>query len=221
MEHFFWLHMNHDVHNISMNFILGLPQSKSGKDSIFMVVDIFSCMAHFIPCHKTNDGCIVANLFFWEVVRLHGLPKTIMSDKDSKFLNHYWRTLWNKLGIKLLLRCFVGKSLRSWKDWLPHIEFSYNHVINSITAHTPFDLVYNFNLITVLDLLHFSNVSSMINYDGVTKDKFVKDLHTKRKPIKEKKKVFNEGHLVWVHLTKERFPNLRKSKLFPRDVGPF
>ena len=59
-------------------------------------------MAHFIACKKTNDATNIANLFFSEIVKLHGLPLSIVSDKDTQFVGHFWRSLWNKLGTNLI-----------------------------------------------------------------------------------------------------------------------
>jgi transposase InsO family protein len=135
--------------DISMDFVLGLPRTKKGRDSIFLVVDRFSKMAHFIPCHNTDGASSVAALFFRENIRLHGIPNTIVSDHDAKFLSQFSRSLWNKLGTKLLfsttchpqtdgqtkvvnrtlstmLRAVLDKNLKHWEDWLPHVEFAYN-----------------------------------------------------------------------------------------------
>jgi transposase InsO family protein len=130
-------------------FCVGFTRTKRGRDSIFVVVDRFSKMAHFIPCHETDDASHIADLFFRELIRLHGVPNTIVSDRDTKFLSHFWRTLWAKLGTKLLfsttyhpqtegqievlnstmstmLSAVLKKNIKMWEECLPHVEFAYN-----------------------------------------------------------------------------------------------
>ena len=144
---------------------MGLPRTKKGKDSVFVVVVRFSKMAHFIPYHKSDDASHVADLFFREIVRLHGVPRTIVSDRNVKFMSYFWKTLWAKLGTKLLfsitchpqtdvqtevvnrtlsmlLRTMIKRNLNEWEDCLPHVEFAYNRAIHSTTQMCPFEVVY-------------------------------------------------------------------------------
>lgn len=203
----------HPWNDISMDFVVGLPRTRTGKDSIFVVVDRFSKMAHFIPCHKTDDAMHIANLFFREVVRLHGMPKTIVSDRDTKFLSYFWKTLWSKLGTKLLfsttchpqtdgqtevvnrtlstlLRALIKKNLKTWEDCLPHVEFAYNHSVHSATKFSPFQIVYGFNPITPLDLMPLP-LSERVSMDGKKKADLVQQIHEQaRKNIEEKTKQY-------------------------------
>ena len=243
--------------DISMDFVLGLPRTKRGRDIIFMVVDRFSKMAHFIPCHKTDDASIVADLFFREVVRLHGMPRTIVSDRDTKFLSYFWKNLWAKLGTRLLfsttchpqtdgqtetvnrtlstlLRALIKKNLKTWEDCLPHVKFAYNRSMHSTTKFTPFQFVYGFNPLAPVDLFALP-LKEQTNLDGSQKADFVKSLHEQvKKNIEERTKMYarkknkgrkelvlQPGDLVWIHLGKDRFPHVRKSKLMKRKDGPF
>jgi len=88
--------------DVSMEFVVALPRTQRGKDSIMVVIGMFSKMVYFVACHKTDDASHIADLYFKQVIRLHKVPRTIVSDRDTKFLSHFWRSLWDVLITKLL-----------------------------------------------------------------------------------------------------------------------
>jgi hypothetical protein len=186
--------------DISMDFVLGLPRTKRGRDSIFVIVDRFSKMAHFIPCHKRMTLCMLL-ICSLESVRLHGMPRTIVSNRDAKFLSYFWKTLWCKLGTKLLfsttyhpqtdgqtevvnrtlstlLRAMIRKNIKTWEECLLHVEFAYNRAVHSATKFSPFEIVYGFNPLTPLDLSPLP-LTEHVNLDGKKKADFVKQIHVK------------------------------------------
>jgi transposase InsO family protein len=124
-----------------MDFIKALPKAH-GKSVILTVVDRFSKFAHFIPLSHPYTAASVARAFFNEIVRLHGLPESIVSDQDPVFTGHVWRDLFKLSGVTLkmstafhpqtdgqfevvnksismYLRCITGDRPRTWLDLLP------------------------------------------------------------------------------------------------------
>ena len=146
--------------SLSMDFITDLPSSNL-KDSILVVVDRLTKMAHFIPCNKTITGEETAKLFLENIYRIHGLPNDIVSDRGSQFISNFWRGLFQILGVKInlstayhpqsdgqtervnqileqYLRCSVNYQQDNWAELLPLAEFAYNNTVHSSTKQTPF-----------------------------------------------------------------------------------
>jgi hypothetical protein len=148
----------------SMDFIEALPKVH-GKSVILTVVDRFSKLAHFIPLSHPYTASSVAWAFFSEVVRPHGIPESIVSDRDPVFTGNIWKDLFNKSGVALkmstafhpqtdgqskavnktismYLRCITRDRPRSGIDWLPWAEYCYNTSYHSALKTTPFHVVY-------------------------------------------------------------------------------
>src|SRR5438034_7431599 len=86
---------------IGMDFIVGLPRTQRGNDSIWVIVDRLTKVAHFIPVKSTYRGDKYAELYIQHILRLHGVPKRIVSDRGPQFTSYFWRSLHNALGTTL------------------------------------------------------------------------------------------------------------------------
>lgn len=153
--------------SISMDFITKLPVS-SGFDSILVIVDRLSRGTHLEPCQESMTAKQVGHLYLKTVYRHHGLPDTIVSDRDTKFVAHFWRELHKLFNTKLsmssafhpqtdgmpenknqvieaYLRSFVSYHQDDWVDLLPFCEVAINNSQSTATGHSPFYLNYGFN----------------------------------------------------------------------------
>jgi transposase InsO family protein len=151
--------------DISMDFIVGLPLTTRKKDSIWVVVDRLTKTAHFIAVHTTYSVHQYAELYKDQIVRLHGIPKTIISHRGTQFVAHFWEQLHECLGTKLIrsssyhpqtdgqterinqiledmLRASILHFDKSWDKCLSLVEFSYNNSYQASLKMAPFDALY-------------------------------------------------------------------------------
>lgn len=154
--------------SVAMDFIVDLPLS-NGCDSIWVMVDPFTKMAHFIPLKKEQKKAEdLVRIFAREYWRLHGIPLDIVSDRDSRFTSHLWKDFLKLVGVKsrmstafhpqsdgqtervnqileIYLRAFVNYEMANWADLLPMAEFAYNNGRSSATGMTPFFANYGYH----------------------------------------------------------------------------
>jgi hypothetical protein len=166
---------------ISMDLITQLPKSRKGNDCIVVFVDRFSKLMHCTATQTTVTATQLAEIFLREVVRHHGIPKAIISDRDPRFTSIFWRSLWKLMGTKLkmssayhpqtdgqtermnrtleeILRAFVNREIDDWDLHLVTAEIAINNSVQESTGFTPFYLNSgrhpNFSLSHALSQLH-------------------------------------------------------------------
>jgi transposase InsO family protein len=174
---------DHNWDSVSMDFVVRLPMTLTGYDAVMVVVDRLTKMAHLVPSTTDSTAEDTARLFFDEIFRLHGLPASIVSDRDPKFTSAFWQTLFSLTGTKLkmstayhpqtdgqterlnrtmeeMLRAYVAYDMRNWDFLLPAVEFAYNSSVQESTKHTPFYLNYGFHPRAPLDVFAVSQEGS-------------------------------------------------------------
>ena len=149
---------------VSLDFVEGLPRS-GNSDTILVVVDKYSKFAHFIPLRHPFTALSVAKAFLDHVYKLHGLPSSLVSDRDRVFTSNLWKELFALAGVQLrmssayhpqmdgqtervnqcmetYLRCFVHACPTKWSSWLSLAEFWYNTSSHSALGRSPFEVLY-------------------------------------------------------------------------------
>jgi hypothetical protein len=148
-----------------MDFVTGLPRTQKGNNSIWVIIDRLTKVAHFIPVKTTFGGATLAQIYLKEIVRLHGIPRKIVSDRGTQFTSKFWMSLQQAMGTKLdfstayhpqsggqtervnkvledLLRAYVLTFDRNWESSLPYAEFSYNNNYHASIKMSPFEALY-------------------------------------------------------------------------------
>ncbi|GJU51680.1 putative reverse transcriptase domain-containing protein [Tanacetum coccineum] len=151
--------------NITMDFVTKLPKTTSGQDTIWVIVDRLTKSAHFLPIKETDSMEKLTRQYLKEVVSRHGVPVSIISDRDSKFTSHFWKSLNEALGTQLdmstayhpqtdgqsertiqtlkdMLRACVIDFGKGWDKYLHLVEFSYNNTYHTSIKVAPFEALY-------------------------------------------------------------------------------
>jgi hypothetical protein len=142
-----------------------LPKTHTGEDSIWVVVDHLMKSAHFISIKVKDPMDKLARLYVQNVVRLHGVPSAIISDRDSHFTSRFWQSLQREMWTKLkfsttfhpqtdgqsertnhipddMLQAYVLEFKRSWVQYLPLIEFAYNNSYQATIGMSSYEALY-------------------------------------------------------------------------------
>jgi len=149
-----------------MDFITELPIS-NGKDALWVIIDRLTKMGYFVACHSTMNPEDLADHFLWQVIRPHGLPSDIVSDRVSLFTSDFWKRVTKALGISCnlstafhtqtdgqtesanatleqYLRVYYNYQQDDWERLLPIAEFCYNNTQTGTTKITPFFVNYGY-----------------------------------------------------------------------------
>jgi hypothetical protein len=202
--------------DIAMDFMEGLPHV-NGKSVILTVVDRFSKHVHFIALSHPYTAASVAKAFFKAIVRLHGFPRSIVSDRDPVFTGNVWKDLFKLAVVQLristafhpqtdgqseivnktiamYLRCITGDRPRAWLDWLPWAEYCYNTSYHSALKATPFEVVFGRSPPALLPYTEGSAAIETVDNMLRDRDAFLQDVHERLLQAQAYAKCHYDGH---------------------------
>ena len=178
---------------ISMDFITHLPRTRSGFDSLLVMVDYLTKMMVLRPTHSTATAVDTARIVMDAVVRVHGVPRVIVSDRDTRFTSSFWKEICKSMGTSLamssgyhpqtdgqteranrsieeMLRAYVGRRQTDWDERLGMVEYAYNNSVHSSSGYTPFYLCYGRHPLSPVQLL------SQVESKNAAADAFLRQL---------------------------------------------
>ena len=162
--------------SLATDFIVHLPKTKNGYDSITTWVDRLSRRVHFVKSKTTDTSIEVSDTFFSNIFKHHGMPDSIVSDRDSKFTSEFWKRLMELCGVQLkmsssrhpqtdgaseimnrmvenYLRCYCSYHQDDWDELLPAAEFAYNSAVSEDLGMSPFEMDIGWNPKSALDFM--------------------------------------------------------------------
>ncbi|GJT71066.1 putative reverse transcriptase domain-containing protein [Tanacetum coccineum] len=222
---------------ITMDFITKLPKTSNGHDTIWVIVDRLTKSAHFIPTRETDSMETLTRLYIKEIVSRHGVPISIISDRDSHFTSRFWQSLQSALGTQLdmstayhpktdgqsertiqtledMLRACVIDFGKGWEKHLPLVEFSYNNSYHASIKAAPFEALYG------PEIIHETTekIVQIRQRLQAARDRQRSYANIRRKPLE-----FQVGDRVMLKVSPRkgviRFG--KRGKLNPWYIGPF
>ena len=173
---------------LAMDFVNGLPKTKKGNDSIWVIVDRLTKVAHFIPVRTCYGGDKLVQLYIDNIVKLHGVLSRIISDRGTQFTSKFWKSLYKSMGTKLdfssayhpqtdgqtervnqimedMLRACVLTYGKDWEQSLPYAEFSYNNSYQASLGMSSFEALYGRKCRTVdSQIWHLPRPTGLTDY---------------------------------------------------------
>lgn len=199
-----------------MDFISGLPKSE-GKEVIFVVVDRLSKYAHFVALSHPYTAVTVAQAYLDNIFKLHGWPRSIVSDRDSVFLSKFWQALFSLHGTEFLLsssyhpetdgqtkvvnrcleaylRCMCSSNPQHWRKWLSLAEWWFNTHYHTAIQLTPYEVVYNQPPPLHLPYLAGETIDKEVDRSLQRREKMITELKQQLQEAQQRMKYYADQH---------------------------